>query len=535
VMGFWFVTVFVVATLAFDKQTHDRHVVEQARKASKHIYSLKPQVPVQLQDASVPCVDSVLAFLAFLADPTNPCQNITTLFDANQTDASLNGLLSSICPGSCFNTYINLTTTIAIECKGQEDVSTIPSREVLMQLQNLTCLNIDGTYCYITLRDFFTAINESAITEATLTAGCTECTVEALRIYLQLAGDPLDLDLLAYAELDLLCMRRENTWCALQWNASATIFEANTTLQNLPVVCHPCTFAYLNRIKIIYENIYWVTLALLGPSDPATVKAQIAAFNLSIDLTALGFACVTDLDGDYCAIELAAYPDGWANQACATNSSSSACPASCQAVVKGFVNNTGCCAGTYFHYLEWVCDVKAAYGSPCSTSPYAIVEFLQVGCDVVIPEGCWAQKNKFLATIIFENLEYDWCVSNLTLCLDVIRDVILYRSGITNASLPLTITGTTASSPSRRLLQSVSQVQVQFSPASEDFANLSSILSDLTSTEPGNNGFNSFPADGRTNANQAVTLSASIDTGVAASVRPTLLLLGGILAVVALV
>jgi len=330
-------------------------------------------------------------------------------------------------------------------------------------------------------------------------------------------------------------MQRENTWCALQWEAADAVFKANNTqytIGNLSTVCHPCVFAYVNRFKIIAEKIFAAKLLLSGGVFTDTVlDAMYAAQNLTIDLTYLGYACVTDLSGDYCYPQLEAYPTGWA----APCSGGLTCTAACKAAINNFIGTLGCCAGTYWSFLEWVCAVEKLFNTPqqCNPDPFAITVWVEssLGCDIQIPKGCFAQKHPIAAKLVFENLDWGWCSLNLVLCEVYIRDIILYRTGITNSSLPLASSGT-SSQGTRRLLQSGSNTAVQFT-AVDDFADLSNAASDLNDTAAGSNAFSGFAVAAKLIPQAAVKITGCVGApGGASLAGPSALLVMILLALV---
>jgi len=491
------------------------------------------------------CLPALVALEAFLNDSSNPCQNITHVFDADQTSASLSTLLNQICNASCFNTYIDLLNDVSLDCKGMELSSlgiNIPPVETMRQLQNLTCLVETGVFCYIELKSFLDTVanvSDANITAAMLVNGCTTCTVDAIRIFLQLGGNVTDLNLLPFARLDLLCMQRVGAWCALELENALAILSVNTTnntIANLPALCHPCNFHYVNRLKFIWVAAWEIKAAVSSDPTADLMQALQLAQNLSIFLTNLGYACVTDLNGNYCLPQLAPYQPGWAAADCPLGTGS--CSTTCKSALKGFVNSVGCCAGTYFHYLEWSCAVTRLFGGVCPVDPVLLAIAIESssGCDVHIPRGCYAQKRLLSANVTLHNLDFYWCSTNEAACLKLIANEIAYRIGVQD-SLALSISPAPAnSSSSRRLLQTSTDTVVTLTVNNEDFADISSAGLDLVDTSPGANGASGAPAAGKTSDDQAVVpvvTAASIvsnpDSPSDGSISiPTFLILAGL-------
>jgi len=363
-----------------------------------------------------------------------------------------------------------------------------------------------------------------------------------LTLFLELAGSPNDVSILAFAHIDLVCMRRNNHWCATTWIAADAILEQNSdavTLQNMPLVCDICNFAYLHRFRTIYTAIYEVNLVLNGAADPVVIGSAVVAKLLAVVETYLGAACIQNLNGVYCLTLLSNYPAHWSDSACPQGSAS--CQASCKTALTSFFADVGCCGGSYFNVLEWACLVTREFGDICTPDPFAlelIIESNSPGCGLTIPRGCIVQRRRAQGVVVFQNLDWGWCAANLQACMDAVRAVILYRSGITDQNLPVTVSQgpTSAANGGRRLLQT-SNVQVSVVAANEDVADLTNIQSDLNSNMAGDNGFNSYPADARGDDSQGVTLAAtmSVEPNAGSSVTPTFgLLLAAIVALVAL-
>jgi hypothetical protein len=512
-----------VASFAFNKKVHDTHIAEQARIAHKYFSFQFPSAQsfASVKLLTADCDLATNALSVFLNDTSSPCTNLSMVFDNNYTTAELLPVLTSICASNCFAQFIQLTDDVAAKCRGQPIVAQLPPREQLRQLQNLTCMQESGTFCYLSLKDFFNAVDAAdnnagpGLTDQVLTNGCTTCTLNALKAFLHLAGDPFDLTVLAFAHVDLICMRRADTWCALQWNTVDAIFQANTTTNNLPTVCHPCTFAYLHRFKWIYQTIYEVKL-VLTPLDPNNTVVRDAARSLSLALTTLGYACVKDLSGDYCYPQLAQYPSGWADGYCngsQVDPRNPGCPAACKTAVNNMLADVGCCAGTQLAFAKWACAVAQFYGQPaCSPDPYAIQTILKTLCNIDFPMGCVATKARILGTVVFHNLAYDWCSANLTRCGQFVRRVLQYRSGIQDdTSLDVTSFNADSSASRRLLVSSTSSgnVQVTFVSKGENFADLSNMQADLNNEGAGNTAFMQVSPDAKQQDQQPITLEAN--------------------------
>jgi len=240
----------------------------------------------------------------------------------------------------------------------------------------------------------------------------------------------------------------------------------------------------------------------------------------------MGWLCVKDHAGVYCNAKLTGYNFEPVKTACAGSATAGpnggpGCAATCRTEIRKVIADLGCCLDTWLDFLTWVC-----FNSPCAPSdnPANIKAMITQLCGLTLPEGC--QRRRVLQAVLqVQNLGWLWCQLNMPECLVIVHaaiaqqfllDVADLREKITEASLTPAAPITT---PTRRLLQTAQEVQVNVAGVSNSIGSVSADNNADNTVLSGTPGAAKHTLDEPTTLK---TLSATVNTGSAAGLVPSI-------------
>jgi len=419
----------------------------------------------------------------------------------------------------------------------------------MLLIVNLPCLHTGTSpneqWCFPDFRDFTDALQANTITQATLTAGCTECTAKVA--FLWLAFEPKIDTLKAVAFVDLICLNIDGQFCSVTWNAFLAhvgdpAFNFTTFINDeLNTYCVPCNLAFLNK----YLRLVTWFAALNQTCDDGHGNvvpcADIILSTLSFEYI-LRYFCTQDFHGNYCLKKLLHVDFNAIGVACAGASLTDICPASCKTAVQSFARDMGCCLQTWLDAETLACTTNPYSPDNIGTcslfntsppGPAAITSMrylIYTGCEAPLVASCAAIRQQLAGEFIVANLAWAWChatPANLATCTAIVEQALADLLGLALADIHGKVVLSQGTAPPTRRLLSTDSVAVTLTGVTPEQSggnlNTAAALATQTASVPG------AAPETRADLSQPVTISGSAtvtnspNPGSAAALAPSFL------------